>query len=166
MCLLEKLDALYICSIVTVYFKDIKVSTSQSLYQSIFNPNIKGYRLHCFQYATLPISFFWLGGVFCDYWHFLIWWRLPSFVMIIAAFWRVIGCKRSMDLDFASVAWAGQTAFPSLNEAFPLSTNSFYPYSLLALFTLQSHFINLLVYKPPPQVTADLACFFSGIENT
>lgn len=99
--------------------------------------------LRCSLSATLQVFFcffFRVVGGWCDYRHFLIWWRLRSFVMIIAEFGSVIGCRRSMDLDSPSVVWASQTAFSSLNVAFPLSNYSFYPCSLLSVsFSLFPH---------------------------
>lgn len=106
-----------------------------SLSWNISLRSIKRHRSSTALYCDLASFFF--GGL-CDYWQFLIWWRLRSFVMIIAEFWPVIGCKRSMALDFPSVVWAGQTAFSSLNEAFPLSIHPFYPYSFLSLYVFPS----------------------------
>lgn len=82
--------------------------------------------LHC------DLAGFFFGGL-CDYRQFLIWWRLSSFVMIIAEFWPVIGCKRSMASDSPPAVWRGQTVFSLLNEASPLSIHPCYPYSLLSL---------------------------------
>ena len=98
--------------------------------------------------ATLLVSLF--GGP-PDYRQFLIWWRLSSFVMIIAEFWPVIGCRRSMALDSPSVVRAGHRALSLLNGAFPLSIHPFHPYCLFSSSmsfspSPLSHFINSLVY--------------------
>lgn len=129
----KALDTVSLYIHVTVQYNDIKVplsAISVSFPRTSSSGVLRGIGLPLLSTATLLVSYF--GGL-CDYRQFLIWWRLRSFVMIIAEFWPVIGCKRSMALDSPSVVWAGQTAFSSLNEAFPQSIHPFYPYSFLSL---------------------------------
>ncbi len=116
-----------------------------SLFPGHLPLSIERYRSFTTLHCDLATFFFWGGGGgLCDYRQFLIWWRLRSFVMIIAEFWLVIGCKRSMALDSPSVVWAGQQPFSPLNEALALSIHPFHPYSLISLFVFLS--------RPPESV--------------
>lgn len=95
--------------------------------------------------ATLLVSFL---GFLCDYRQFLIWWRLCSFVMIIAEFWPVIGCKRSMTSDSPLCCMGRPNSFFSAKWGFPSihpSILSIQPSCSLHL-SLLSQFINLVVY--------------------
>lgn len=123
----------YITVFVIVQYNDIKLrlsAVSVSFRRRSPSRVLRG--VWSFTALCCDLASFFFGDL-CDYRQFLIWWRLRSFVMIIAEFCLVIGCERSMALDSPPVVWPGQTVFSSLNEASPLSIHPFCPYSLLSL---------------------------------